>query len=287
MNSEQNEWSNNSLEQEQFQDENLISPYLPDFNNSFSLIFNEEYKISIDIKENVPQIRNQEDFIPEKGPIYQIEGKSSNFLNCKTNRPQENIFNNVNQTTESIANKNSEGRTDNKIIKLKTYLINGYHDTLNELLKEKGKQLCKLDTNIKENIGKKYNLVMIQKPFKEIYYSTDISKKYKEEYKTNNSEVINYIYKAKEDDTIKKLKKLLDLNYNDIYEIFIKEEKDDLYKNFNNIKNFEEYVKKKTKKSEEYVKNYVYGGNNQKGVKDLNLDEYFKDKDPRNRGKKD
>ena len=288
MNSEQNEWSNNSLEQEQFQDENLISPYLPDFNNSFSLIFNEEYKISIDIKENVPQIRNQEDFIPEKGPIYQIEGKSSNFLNCKTNRPQENIFNNVNQTTESIANKNSEGRTDNKIIKLKTYLINGYHDTLNELLKEKGKQLCKLDTNIKENIGKKYNLVMIQKPFKEIYYSTDISKKYKKAiYKTNNSEVINYIYNHEEDDTIKKLKKLLDLKYIDIYEIFIKEEKDDLYKNFNNIKNFEEYVKKKTKKSEEYVKNYVYGGNNQKGVKDLNLDEYFKDKDPRNRGKKD
>ncbi len=34
-----------------------------------------------------------------------------------------------------------EERTDNKIIKLKTYLINGYHDTLNELLKEKGKQL--------------------------------------------------------------------------------------------------------------------------------------------------
>ncbi len=286
MSFEQNEWSNNSLEQEQFQDENLISPYLPDFNNSFSLIFNEEYKISIDIKENVPKIRNQEDFIPEKGPIYQIEGKSSNFLNCKTNRPQENIFNNVNQTTESIANKNSEGRTDNKIIKLKTYLINGYHDTLNELLKEKGKQLCKLNTKIKENIGKEYNLDMKKITFREIYKSNKISKKYKEAYKTNNSEVINYIYKAKEDDTIKKLKKLLDLNYNDIYEIFIKEEKDDLYKNFNNIKKFEEYVKKKTKKSEEYVKNYVYGGNNQKGVKDLNLDEYFKDKHPRNRGKK-
>ena len=44
--------------------------------------------------------------------------------------------------------------------------------------------------------------------------------------------------------------------------------------------------KKKTKKSEEYVKNYVYGGNNQKGVKDLNLDEYFKGKKARNRGKK-
>ena len=231
---------------------------------------------SIDIKENVPKIRNQEDFIPEKGPIYEIEGKSSNFLNRKTNRPQENIFNDVNQTTESITNKNSKGRTDNKIIKLKTYLINGYHDTLNELLKEKGKQLCKLDTKIKENIGKKYNLVMIQKPFKEIYYSTDISKKYKKAiYKTNNSEVINYIYNHEEDDTIKKLKKLLDLKYIDIYEIFIKEEKDDLYKNFNNIKNFEEYVK-----------NYVYGGNNQKEVKDLNLDEYFKDKNPRNKGKK-
>ncbi len=246
---------------------------------------------SIDIKENVPKIRNQEDFIPEKGPIYEIEGKSSNFLNCKTNRPQENIFNDVNQTTENITNNYSNGRTDNKIIKLKTYLINGYHDTLNELLKEKGKQLCKLNTKIKENIGKEYNLDMKKITFREIYYSTDISKKYnkkyKEAYKTNNSEVINYIYKAKEDDTIKKLKKLLDLNYNDIYEIFIKEEQDDLYKNFNNIKKFEEYVKKKTKKSEEYVKNYVYGGNNQKGVKDLNLDEYFKDKDPRNRGKKD
>ena len=128
---------------------------------------------------------------------------------------------------------------------------------------------------------------MIKKPFRVFYDSNDISIKYKKAIcKTNNSEVINYIYKAKEDDTIKKLKKLLDLNYNDIYEIFIKEEKDDLYKNFNNIKKFEKKKKKKTKKSEEYVKNYVYGGNNQKGVKDLNLDEYFKDKHPRNRGKK-
>ena len=63
---------------------------------------------SVDIKENVPKIRNQEDFIPEKGPIYEIEGKTSNFLNRKTNRPQENIFNDVNQTTESIKNKNSK-----------------------------------------------------------------------------------------------------------------------------------------------------------------------------------
>ena len=52
----QNEFNNDSLEQEQFQDENLKSPYLPDFENPFSLIHNEEYNISIEIKENVPQI---------------------------------------------------------------------------------------------------------------------------------------------------------------------------------------------------------------------------------------
>ena len=286
----QNEFNNYSLEQEQFQDENPISPYLPDFGGSISLIHNEEYNISIDVKENVPKLRNQEDFIPEKGPIYEIEGKTSNFLNRKTNRPQKNIFNDVNQTTESIKNKNSKERTDNKIIKLKAYLINGYHDTLNELLKEKGKQLCKLNTNIKENIGKEYNLVMKEIPFRVFYDSDDISIKYKKAiYKTNNSGVINYIDKAEKDDTIKKLNKLLDLKYNDIYEIFIKEKEDDLYKNFNNIKQFEEYVKNKpttTPKSEEYVKNYVYGGNNQKGFKDLNLDKYFEGKVPRNRGKK-
>ena len=281
------EFNNDSMEQEQFQVENLPFPYLPDFGDSISLIHNEEYNISIDVKENVPQIRNQEDFILEKGPIYEIVGKSFNFLNRKTNRPQENIFNDVNQTTESITNKNSKERTDNKIIKLKAYLINGYHDTLNELLKEKGKQLCKLNTNIKENIGREYNLVMKEIPFRVFYDSDDISIKYKKAiYKTNNSGVINYIDKAEKDDTIKKLNKLLDLKYNDIYEIFIKEKEDDLYKNFNNIKKFEEYVKKKTKKSEEYVKNYVYGGNNQKGVKNLNLDKYFEGKVSRNRGKK-
>ena len=90
---------------------------------------------------------------------------------------------------------------------------------------------------------------MIKKPFRVFYDSNDISIKYKKAIcKTNNSEVINYIDKVEEDDTIKKLKKLLDLNYNDIYEIFIKEEQDDLYKNFNNIKKFEEYVKKKQKR---------------------------------------
>lgn len=45
-------------------------------------------------------------------------------------------------------------------------------------------------------------------------------------------------------------------------------------------------MKKKTQKSKEYVKNYVYGGNNRKGVKDLNLEQWFEGKAPRNRGKR-
>ena len=66
-------------------------------------------------------------------------------------------------------------------------------------------------------------------PFRVFYDSDDISKKYKKTIqKTNNSEVINYIDKAKKDDTIQKLKELLNLKYSNIYEIFIKENDDDL-----------------------------------------------------------
>lgn len=198
MNSKQNSLNNYSSEQELPPDENINPYFLNDSFRLFSFTQNEDYNEFIGNNQNVG-INNQQRFVCERGPIYEIAGKSSNYLNRKTNRPQENIFNEVNQTTESITNKNSKEREDNKIIKLKTYLINGYHYTPNELLKEKGKQLCKLDTKIKENIGKTYNLYIIKKPFKKIYYSNEISKKYRKEiYKTNNSETINYIYNTKE-----------------------------------------------------------------------------------------
>lgn len=284
------EWNNYSQEQVLDLSENMFPNSSSDSLNSFSFTNNEDYNAFADNNQN-GEINNEPKFTIEQGPNYELGEKSSNYLNRKTNRPQENIFNEVNQTTESITDKNSKEREDNKIIKLKTYLINGHHNTLNDLLKEKGKKLCKLDTKIKEKIEKTYNLDIKEKPFTEIYYSNEISKRYRKEiHKTNNSETINYIYNTEEDDTIKKLKKLLGLTYNDIYKIFIEEKDDDeyenLYKNFNNIEDFKEYVKKKTKKGEKYAKNYVYGGNNRKGVKDLDLEQWFKDKKSRNRGKK-
>lgn len=224
------------------------------------------------------------------------------FPNKKSNCSKElNTLNNISQSTTKKTKKSKKGmqknkcenekpkdRQDNKIIKIKTYLINEYHKYINSLLEKKGKKLCKINTTIKEKIKKDFNINLINKTFKNIYLTNDICVKYKnEKWKTNNSKVINYIYNCEEDETIKIIKKLLNLTFGDIILIFlrktstIEQKLEDLnIENFPNMKKFHEYLKVKKKKDYAYIDNYIKGGNGEKGVKDLclEIDEWFNQK---------
>ena len=268
--------------------------FLFDFNNygNYLNIKLENLNI-IDPNEQNYKLKKQQEIDTEKAPINNINENNLIFIKKKSYHHKEsNIPNNTEKSTERETkkrkkyirkNKNENGnkkdRQDNKIIKLKTYLINKLHKRINELLKPKGKELCKVNTIIKEKIKKDYNINLINKTLKDIYLSNNICTKYtKDKWKTNNSDVINYIYNIDKD---KIIIQLLNLTYYDIFQIFIRKKSDDLLKKlegleiseyFPDIKDFYDYIKTKTKEDDEYVQNYVNGGNGQKGVEEICLE---------------
>lgn len=264
------------------------------FEKVFYEVFGEEEKEKFDLNQN----KTQEALFINKND------NNCEFQNLNSNEPKVlNIFDNINQSTTNkkrkrsnkkkknkCENKKPKDRQDNKIIKIKTYLIKKHLECVNSLLIKKGKRLCKLEAKIKESIKKSFNIDLLNTTFKNIYLTYGISSKYKKKcWKTNNSEVINYIYNCDEDETIKEIKKLLDLTLHDIClkfggESTIKQESEDLNnENFFDIGGFHNYLKYQKKKDEIDIDNYIYGRNGEKGVKDLSfgIDEWFNNKKKR------
>lgn len=234
--------------------------------------------------------------------------ENSNFLGRKTNRSQNNyIFEANNQTTKNgseTKGRNTKdsnqtikkGKENNKIIKIKTFVINDYHNSINRLLAKRNLKLCDLNPIIKESINKNYNIELLSTTFKNIYLNTDISSKYKKsKWKNQNKKIINNIYdKRNENDT--EIIQKLDLTLDEVLQIFVREKIDSLYDKIRND------LKKKNK-SDYFIEEYLFGENSEekkngknrgkkkidkkRGIKDLCLclKEWFEEKIPRKRKK--
>ena len=195
-----------------------------------------------------------------------------------------------------------KGRADNKIIKIKTFLANTFHNFVNNLLSKKNKKLCKLSPEFTESIKKDFNIKLWGMTFKDIYLSSGLAGKYrKQKWKKHNKKIIDYIYNNAAN---KNIKDLFDLTFGDAFEIFFKrEEIKDLsqkisdqnilsqildYKKFSGLNEFYASIRqtfKKKSKTEEYINSYIYGSENETGIKDLcyNIESWFMNKKGRNR----
>ena len=206
--------------------------------------------------------------------------------------------------TDNIRNNNMQikGRADNKIIKIKTFLANTFHNFVNNLLSKKNKKLCKLSPEFTESIKKDFNIKLWGMTFKDIYLSSGLAGKYrKQKWKIHNKKIIDYIYNNAAN---KNIKDLFDLTFGDAFEIFFKrEEIKDLsqkisdqnilsqildYKKFSGLNEFYASIRqtfKKKSKTEEYINSYIYGSENETGIKDLcyNIESWFMNKKGRNR----
>ena len=113
--------------------------------------------------------------------------------------------------------KHTKSKDDNKVIKIKTYLMNFVNDLLNNSLsfKKKNKKFLKLDKKVNETLKKDYNMALMEMTIKEIYLNNKINGRYDGNKKNNNINqiLINEIYeKNKEKETIKILNsKYIDL----------------------------------------------------------------------------
>ena len=216
----------------------------------------------------------------------------------KKGRKKKSEKNHANLTLDK--NIHTKIDDDNIIIKIKTFFLNNFHKYINGLIKESNMKLKKLDRIIKTNIKKDYNIKLwkttfktIQKTtFKTIYSEEKICKKYTL-FSDKNKKIINAIYNSNDE-----LKKILDLTFGEVFEIFIKDlkiidsklltkvENYEIYKNveFSNLDNFFNKIKEEEKdeQSEESIKDYI------NTIKEncKNFKAWFEDKKGRERKKK-
>jgi hypothetical protein len=133
-----------------------------------------------------------------------------NILKRKLGRKRKNDI------SERNHNKNSE---DNIIRKIKVRLFNYAIDIINDHLEE-SEEILKLDHKEISNLKRDDNMKMCNKTLKEIFLDIGPSEKYKKKnLKVQNRNIINQVYKGTIREA-KKLKKILDLTFLDLLEIF-------------------------------------------------------------------
>ena len=229
---------------------------------------------------------NINDFSPEKLFGFNKENEKCNGKK-KRKFDENNRRTTKNTKTRKNTNSKSKDRKDNKIIKIKTFVSNIFHNFINQLLKEKNKKLCKLNPKkFKETIKKDDNIELWDKTFKDIYLTTEISGYYRKlKWKKYNIKVINEIYNKENNGEIKQA---LDLTFGEVFQIFLNRDNlsNDLkqktldskildYQNFCGLDEFYEYIKKAFKeksKSDEFINNYIYDSEDETGIEDLCYD---------------
>ena len=311
---------------------NIINSY--NIDNSDNIINSD----NIDNSDNNHNYYNSDDSdnSPQQLPLTQKNENESNCININnsnSNNPEENLnfnqpqilipINNETPFNQSIKDvrflknkrsrkkkektlpqKSKEDRQNNKVVKIKTYMLDKYHDYINKLIKEKDetKSLCKLDPEkYSENINRNENLNLFDMSMKEVYLSAEVSTKFTTKNKKDNEKVIEDVYQDP------KIKKALDLIFRELLQIFIKniepnsdlytktQDLDILYNDDIDLLNFLTEVRYKFEndrhkpKSQQEIKEYIDGSNKETSIMDLciHMETWFKEKDPRaKRGKK-
>ena len=166
---------------------------------------------------------------------------STNFLKKKTKRNNDDCdisnerANNLEIEFNYEKKKSTQGRKkkeekdkgnhtkfseDNIMRKIKSYFLTLSHNLLNESLNDKNMQFLKLDSFVNENLKKQYNLDLLNKTMKDLYYESKISSKYRKQakiYADKNKLLIDKIFNDKEQlQTIK----ILNLTYRDLFNVF-------------------------------------------------------------------
>ena len=180
--------------------------------------------------------------------------------------------------------------------KIKSYFLTLSHNLLNESLNDKNMEFLKLDSFVNENLKKQYNLDLLNKTMKDLYYESKISSKYRKQakiYADKNKLLIDKIFNDKEKlQTIK----ILNLTYRDLFNVFRSKNLEIYYdlkmkikdipllesEQYNNIYLFFNEIYKQEKNKKEPKENIdIYLHN----IKDLcmNYESWFKNKKGRNR----
>ena len=193
-------------------------------NNSVNNVVKSKIFIYEQIKKIFPGINNtsvngskSSTAETQKNKIFNIEKvkEKKNILQKKRGRKK------TNEKSERKHNNTSE---DNMITKIKIQIFEYAKDIINQNLPE-NKQLIKLKHNEVRNLQIDLNTKMFDKTLSQLFCEINQSEKYKDQkYKDNNKKIINEI----DEGIIKaeKVKKILDLTFFELLEIFKKKKEE-------------------------------------------------------------
>ena len=231
-------------------------------NNSVNNVVKSKIFIDEQIKKIIPGINNtsvngskSSTAETQKNKIFNIEKEKKNILQKKRGRKKKN------EKSERKHNNTSE---DNMITKIKIQIFEYAMDIINQNL-PKNKQLIKLNHNEVRKLQIDLNTKMFDKTLRQLFSEINKSKKYKDQkYKDNNKKIINEI----DEGIIKaeKVKKILDLTFFELLEIFKKKKEEIISDNeldelnllvgekMEKKSGFESFIKKlKDKFSDDYI----------------------------------
>ena len=233
-------------------------------NNSVNNVVKSKIFIDEQIKKIIPGINNtsvngskSSTAETQKNKIFNIEKvkEKKNILQKKRGRKK------TNEKSERKHNNTSE---DNMITKIKVQIFKYAMDIINQNLPE-NKQLIKLNHNKVRKLQIDLNTKMFDKTLRQLFSEINKSKKYKDQkYEDNNKKIINEI----DEGIIKaeKVKKILDLTFFELLEIFKKKKEEIISDNELDELNllvgekrekksgFERFIKKlKDKFSDDYI----------------------------------
>ena len=193
-------------------------------NNSVNNVVKSKIFIDEQIKKIIPGINNtsvngskSSTAETQKNKIFNIEKvkEKKNILQKKRGRKK------TNEKSERKHNNTSE---DNMITKIKVQIFKYAMDIINQNLPE-NKQLIKLNHNKVRKLQIDLNTKMFAKTLRQLFSEINKSKKYKDQkYEDNNKKIINEI----DEGIIKaeKVKKILDLTFFELLEIFKKKKEE-------------------------------------------------------------
>ena len=239
------------------QDKTAINPYNKSSNNStkfktsktnIKIIFNEENDKQDEIKEN-DSIKN--DLLGNKRKRSKDANSSENDSKRSTKLGNENDIKKSSmgrkKKEDEFKGNHTKFTDDNVVRKIKCHFLNNINNSLNTSLINKKDTFLKLDNFVNENLKKDYNIQLMNKTIKDIYYTSKISNKYKKQNDNINKCLIDKIYSEK---TEIETMKILDQTYIELFNKLKQEQFDNFCK---------EIIKKEIKNglSEEKANNYL------------------------------
>ena len=241
-----------------------ISPY--ELNEKFS--FFSEKEETVEKEENFNNLTNRETGETEKSQskdyrkkaiIKKLQKSEIIFDIKKISRKLGRLKNNC--KIKKFIVSHDKFADDNIIRKIKGKFLKYLEDYLNVLYSDyigikSSKLILQIDPSVSRNMNPKYNLEWFDKKIKDVF-SYKISPKFKKFNANENIIRIRQFYEKEKNNPIK-LIQILEMKIRDIYNIYIKDEKEEGFEEFINLNCNKKYLESEMhKKNEDKIKEYL------------------------------